>query len=504
MRNKLFSPYALSLLSGSLTFIALCRINFIAGCICYIPLFIALQDKPYKQVFKIAAVFAACYSLFAFFWMIPAAGRFTGTSSFYGMAAFILSLGFYSLFWSSCITVFTYLEARFNRPPNILCNSILAACIFCLADALMNSLTKSLPWFNFHAGSAMLRDINAIQPAAYFGIHVLTFMIIFVNYFAAKAIQQKKWRLLAIPAGSLAVYLVIGFLMLGGYTKGQPAGNASRVVIISENIAPEMKWDPETGNELAARMLNMNREAVKAHPQIILWSESAIPWNYSPGDDLLKEVRKITDPAGASHVIGINSDGGPGFVYNSVYSVSPGGKILGRYDKQYLLSFLEKPLLGLSVPFLAGSEVTGRTGKKYSAPLNTPAGHAGILICNEATVQAPALAQAEQGAEFFMNLSNDGWFSDTYIMEIHFYYARLRAVETRKDIAVNSNRGISGMINSSGMIEAQNKSTEPSVIPVQITPNKFLSFTCRYPALFIYACMAFPLLLIGIPIIKRN
>ena len=94
---------------------------------------------------------------------------------------------------------------------------------------------------------------------------------------------------------------------------------------------------------------------------------------------------------------------------------------------------------------------------EHSKPLTTPYGKAGFLICNEAALPAAAANQVKQGAEFLMNMSNDGWFNDTYIVRVHYYYARLRAVESRKDIAINCNNGFSGLIKASGDIEVQEK-----------------------------------------------
>jgi apolipoprotein N-acyltransferase len=121
-------------------------------------------------------------------------------------------------------------------------------------------------------------------------------------------------------------------------------------------------------------------------------------------------------------------------------------------------------------------------------PLTTPYGKAGFLICNEAALPAAAANQVKQGAEFLINMSNDGWFNDTYIVQAHYYYARLRAVESRKDIAINCNNGFSGLIKASGDIEVQEKSTEPFVKIVTIQPNKYITLASTYPLIFIYGC----------------
>ena len=98
---------------------------------------------------------------------------------------------------------------------------------------------------------------------------------------------------------------------------------------------------------------------------------------------------------------------------------------------------------------------------------------------------------AKRGAEFFCNMGNDGWFNNTYIVRIHFYNTRLRAVETRKDVVVNCNNGYSGLIEASGNIAEQEKSTDPFVKIADVYPNNYQTLAAAFPLLFIYICAAY-------------
>ena len=153
-----------------------------------------------------------------------------------------------------------------------------------------------------------------------------------------------------------------------------------------------------------------------------------------------------------------------------------------------LLSLIEKPLDGAVIPFMSSGGFTAKTGE-FSAPLNTPFGKAGIIICNESAVPETAYNAANEGAGFLCNMSNDGWFNDTYIVGLHFYNARLRAVETRKDMVVNSNNGYSGVIKASGAIAMQERSTQPLVKLVAVNENHVKTLVSHCPWLFIYFCL---------------
>jgi len=155
------------------------------------------------------------------------------------------------------------------------------------------------------------------------------------------------------------------------------------------------------------------------------------------------------------------------------------------------------------MPFFSSNGYSAVNDPQYNKPLKTPYGKAGILICNEAALPIAAASQVKQGAEFLMNMSNDGWFNDTYIVQTHYYYARLRAVESRKDIAINCNNGFSGLINASGEIVEKEKSTDPFVKIVTMQPNTYFTTASLYPGIFIYGCAAYIALIVLSGLIKK-
>ena len=86
---------------------------------------------------------------------------------------------------------------------------------------------------------------------------------------------------------------------------------------------------------------------------------------------------------------------------------------------------------------------------------------------------------------------------------MHFYNARLRAVETRKDVVINCNNGISGLIRASGNIEESQRSTEPYVSMVDVNTNNYESLATKYPFLFVYLCTVYILSIIALKIISK-
>jgi len=490
------NPWLGPLLSGLLTFFAVCHINFLVSWICYLPLFIAITGQSKKNVLRRVVVFGCTFSVLAFFWMIPGAQRFTGSSMLYGLGVFLISTLFYTLYCVAIFFIFLTFKKKEKKFLSIIINALLIASLFCLAESLLSLISIGLPWFDVHSGNGLAENLYTIQPASVFGIHILSFIVVFFNYLIATILFNRFWKYFYAPAITLVFYLLWSFLLFRSSKNILSQRKEFSVAILAENIPPEIVWNNNTGNILVKKILDLNRAAVALKPDMALWSESAIPWTFRQDDDLVKEIFRITDPAKITHILGMNTAWKENQVFNSAYCILPGEKVMGRYDKQYLLSFIEKPLNGWLMPFFSSNGYSAVSDMAQSKPLVTPFGKAGILICNEAALPAAASNQVKDGAGFFMIMSNDGWFDNTYIVQTHFYYARLRAVESRKDVAINCNNGYSGLINASGEIIEKQKSDESFIKMVTIKPNSYVSIASVHPEIFLYACAGFIFLII--------
>lgn len=504
MNSLLKRTWLLSVISAFLTYFNVCEINFYFSWICYIPLFIALLKTSQKQSFKTGLIFGFALGVFCFSWMIPGAERFTGHSIIYGIGAFLISTFFLALFYGLLVFCFSFLKRKIETKNSIIFNGILIASIFVIGEFILLKIAEGLPWFDIHSGSGLAANDYSIQPASVFGIHILSFSVVLVNYLFATLIFKNGWKQLYIPVAIIIIHLLSGFLILNFFESKSNPSTSFQVAILSENIPPEIKWDETNGNILAQRLLDLNRSAVALKPNMALWSESAVPWTYRKDDDLLKEILSITAPAQVTHVLGINTDLHDNIVFNSAYCILPNGEVPNRYDKQNLLAFIEKPLSGLLMPFGSSAGFSAVTDKQNNAPLNTPYGKAGMFICNEATIPGAAANMIKQGAQFLFLISNDGWFNNTFIVKLHYYYARLRAVESRKDLAINCNNGYSGLIKASGEIVEQERSEEPFVKLVSMHTNNIITTASAYPNLFVYGCLAAIIIITVLSIYKFN
>ena len=77
-------------------------------------------------------------------------------------------------------------------------------------------------------------------------------------------------------------------------------------------------------------------------------------------------------------------------------------------------------------------------------------------------------------------ITNDGWWGDSPGHKQHLEFSKLRAIETRRNIARSANTGISGFINQRGDIIEQSKYWEQTALRNTIKTNEKLTFYVRY------------------------
>ena len=95
----------------------------------------------------------------------------------------------------------------------------------------------------------------------------------------------------------------------------------------------------------------------------------------------------------------------------------------------------------------------------------------GVMICYESIYGEYYRRTAKYGAQFTAVITNDGWWGDTPGYRQHFRFAKLRAIETRRDVVHVANTGISGFINQRGDVIQRTGWWEPVAIRGTVNLN---------------------------------
>ena len=143
-------------------------------------------------------------------------------------------------------------------------------------------------------------------------------------------------------------------------------------------------------------------------------------------------------------------------LYNTAM-VLDGGQVYGSYVKSKLVPGVEiipyenaLPFLGPLIKKFGGSSSSYGTQDEMDA-IPSGSGHkAGVMICYESVYGDWSRVATKKGADFLAVITNDGWWGDTPGYRQHFNFARLRAIENRRDVIQAANTGTSGLIDQRG------------------------------------------------------
>jgi apolipoprotein N-acyltransferase len=140
-----------------------------------------------------------------------------------------------------------------------------------------------------------------------------------------------------------------------------------------------------------------------------------------------------------------------------------------------------KPLLGDILIDLGGtvaSRVTQKNRSVFSHPKLSV--KTGPIICWESVFGEFMTAYVKEGANFLAIISNDAWWGNTPGHRQLLSYTRLRAIETRRDIARSANTGISAIIDARGEILKQTQYNTKTVLEGKVASRSNLTFYVRY------------------------
>lgn len=483
LKNKI-QQISILLIAGFTVSVSTTKLWFLIACFGLIPIFVFQFKNSKIKIALSGFLFGIGVGIGLFHWMIEGAKNYTGDSPFFGFLIACLSTFFMGLYFAFLNWMISFIWVqKTGSKYQFMLNRIAVAAVWTLSEYLIFNLFEGLPLYNFKLGFSFVSNLYFVQLTSYGGLIVLTFVAILTNVLLTEFYLTKKIKYIFFSLTFLLGIYSIGALTYFFYSPIK-AGGSFKVALVSDNTNPEIKWNSENGNELASNYLKLCKQATALHPDFIIWPETAVPWTYNKEDDLLKEMIQISKNDTLTHVIGINNENkNTKKLYNSVFYINTKNQVKGIYQKQILLKGIEQPVGKLIVPFLSQEGFVLSKGAPQK-PVITSFGKAGNLVCNEVVSEKCSAEQVKNGVNFFFNLSNDGWFKDTYISDLHFYYARLQAVENRKDICVSNNCGINGIISSDGNIVSEMKDCKATCITGYIQPNNDLSFFAKYPYLF--------------------
>jgi apolipoprotein N-acyltransferase len=233
---------------------------------------------------------------------------------------------------------------------------------------------------------------------------------------------------------------------------------AARVAVVQPNIPQEIRRDRtlalDTSMIVLTRLTRLTR-GVADDVHLVAWPEVALTAELAGDPALLDAVRDLSHAAGAPILAGAYG-GRPiegtdrSSLFNSAFLVTADGLADERYDKRRMVAFVER------VPFVGGGLEKGRGGPLFRTGDGATFG---VLICYESAFADLARRYRRDGAEFLVNITNDGWFgrepwyARTTALWQHPAHMTMRAIESRMGVARAANTGISMFVDPVGRVQ---------------------------------------------------
>ncbi len=340
-------------------------------------------------------------------------------------------------------------------------------------EVLRETLFTGFPWGAL--GYTTSEDLPFIQWASMGGVYILSLFLVFI---AVLLYRRKVFWALTL----WAVIHLGGFLMLGPYNRGN-----IRVAVLQNQWDFSPPLTPLKAQKVLEEYESIGEKAVGEGVDLLVFPETTIPYIHLSEAYWQNYVKGLSSRWGAWLVFSATWEE-RGRFYNSVFSISPQGKIL-RYDKIHLVPFGEYnpvPFLRRIIPRIAmeiGDFSPGKKivllrfqGEKFASP-----------VCYEAIFPELVRRMVRKGAEFIVNVTNDAWYGRTSAPWQHFYQARLRAVENRRYMVRAASSGISAIIDPYGRILAKTEIYRTEFIKGSISPDSSMTpytLTGQYQRLF--------------------
>lgn len=328
-------------------------------------------------------------------------------------------------------------------------------------------------------GYALTATDAMSQLASIIGIYGLTALAALLSVMPAliwPADQRTLTRRL-VPFFPIIV-LIVGQIAYGQYrldtTPLTPRANI-KLRLVQPAIDQSLKWQADSRAFTMERLLTLSETKLSPDDLGILgvshviWPESAMPFYLADQPEELARIARML-PLGKYLVTGapreeFSSDA----AYNAVMVINDAGEVVASYEKTHLVPFGEYlPFQNLWDKIGITQFVPGSDGwQKGEGRRVLTAGAASFLplICYEILFSGD-LGTPLPGAEFLLNLTNDGWFDGSIGLAQHFHHARLRAVEEGMPLVRVANTGLSGLIDPLGRVTALINAGEVGVMDV--------------------------------------
>lgn len=403
--------------------------------------------------------------------------------------------------------------------------AVIWASAWTIAEWLRGTLFTGFPWLNI--GYAHVEGVLA-GWAPLMGVYGVAWLAAFASATIALLASAKDTENDARAAVGVGLTIVAGLvgIALSHVGWSRALGEPMIVRLVQGNVPQSEKFDPQRMQQGIAtymKLAGLPPKEASGAPELIILPETVMPvFQDRIAPATWQQWLDIAQARNASILMGIplhNAAQGNDRYTNSAIAfdaTTPLADLLGgrtgmRYDKQHLVPFGEFVPPGfrwfvdaMHIPLGdfdrgAARQPTFKVGDQRIAP----------DICYEDVFGEEiirSVRHSEQfgaGASILVNMSNLGWFGDSWALRQHLQISRMRAIETARPMIRATNTGMTAAIDPDGTVRAALEPMRLGVLDVEVQGTQGQTPYVRYgnmPAL----AWSLLWLLLGLALRKRK
>ncbi|APR74937.1 Apolipoprotein N-acyltransferase [Minicystis rosea] len=447
--------YPLAVLCGFLYFLAFPGVDFWPiSFIALAPLFVALRGQTPKRALGLGWAAGFTMTMCGFYWLLEMLRVFSG----FGPVLCFVFMAILCAYQAGRIAFFGWLHGRatvrgWPAAP-------VAALAFVGSELAFPLL---FPWYY---GATVHNAVLFAQVADLGGGYLVGLVLVAANLGIAELIcarlglangtgtstKQPDRRVLAVAALVPLLAAAYGYLRLRMVDAQAAAAEPVKIGIVQGNM-------PLIGRRQALKVHTAHTAELKQKGvDLVVWSEGSTGMANRETPDYDEVRRAVTDRLGVPTIVGAllaRSEGKRYKYFNTALLSDRSGKILGRYDKQYLLAFGEYLPFGETFPVLyemSPNSSQFSPGKSID-PLVFGEHKISTLICYEDILPGFVNGMVQHAnPDLLVNLTNDAWFGESTEPWIHMALAKMRAIEHRRYLVRGTNSGVSVIVDPVGRV----------------------------------------------------
>lgn len=444
--------------------------------------------------------FGLVYFSLVYYWLLVALVFYT----WFALFAFLAPILILSLFTSWVAGGIHLVRARLRWPV------YLVFPVFWTAGEVLRAhlFDVSFPWMQF--GDTLSAYPILVGAADLVGSRGLSFWLVLANVLVASAFLAYRaggWRALRRPAAGLLVVLAIPIAYSVTRWQTIEMRTAARVGVVQPSVPQHLRnTDVAASTDSAFRSTatlisawpGRERMDLVLFPETMLGGgilDSLPSYPYSGWPEARAWAAGIAERLDAEVAVGgrgADDLGNRAYQpFNSSFHVRPGEGVVNRYDKRFLVPFVERvpfmpPEWFEAIPYAGGNFGIG----EWQAPIEiaTDGGRAayGTMICYESIFSPLARHYRRNGADFLVNITNDSWFgrdawwSRSSALWQHPAHLVMRAIETRMGAARSGNTGISKIVDPLGRVSHRTELFEPAAFVADVSTTDGLTVYVRF------------------------